>query len=67
MDSVHGAADIARTFAGDERVEQGEGLHLTARSVEERGAEDIHALYVDRRVAGDCATAAVTRYCHFRA
>lgn len=67
MNPVHGAANIARTFAGDERVEQSKGLHFTARGVEKRGAEDVHALYVDRRVASDGAAAAVARCCHFRA
>jgi hypothetical protein len=42
-------------------VEQSEGLDFAARRVEERCAEDVHTLHVDRRVAGDGAAAAAAR------
>lgn len=47
MDAVHGAADVAGAFAGDEVVEEGEGFDFAAGCIEEGGAEDVHALDVD--------------------
>lgn len=61
MDAVHGAADVTGTFARDERVEEGEGLDFAAGGVKEGRAQHIHALHVDRRVAGDVAASAAGR------
>ena len=47
MDAVHGAANVAGTFARQEAVEGDEGFGFAAGGVEERGAEDVHALDVD--------------------
>lgn len=57
--AVHGAADVPGALAGDERVEQGKGLDFAAGGVEERRAEHVHALHVDRRVARDVIAAVV--------
>lgn len=61
--AVHRAADVARAFAGDEVVEEGEGFDFAARGVEEGCAEDVHALDVDGRLAhvgvGHCSSVGV--------
>lgn len=53
VDAVHGAADIAGAFAGNEIVKQGEGLDFAARHVQKGRAENVHPLHVDGRLAGD--------------
>lgn len=58
VDAVHGAADVARAFAGDEGMEERVGLDLAAGGVEERRAQDVHALHVDGGVDGDIAATA---------
>lgn len=47
MNTVHGAADVPGAFAGDEMMEKRKGLDFAAGGVEERGAEDVHALDID--------------------
>lgn len=50
MDTVHGTADVAWTFAGEEGVKCDEGFSFAAGGIEEGGSEDVHALNVDARL-----------------
>lgn len=46
MDAVHCTTDIARTFPRDEDMKGDERFCFATSGVEERSAEDIHALHV---------------------
>lgn len=46
VDAVHGAANIGRTLAREERVKGNKGLGLAASGVEKGRSEDVHALHV---------------------
>lgn len=59
--AVHGAAHVAGALAGDEVVEEGEGLDLAAGGVEEGRAQHVHALDVDGGFAHVGAGAALAR------
>lgn len=51
MNTIHSAADVSGAFVGDEMMEKRKSLDFAAGGVEERGAEDVHALDVDGGLA----------------